>query len=308
MRAAWLACALLGVPAAGQEPACPAPLATVEPDGRVSSGTKQALRDAVRAGLPLRVGWSLDPNGDGTPEITHWADAGFVSDFAGEVFAQVGDIQRQAPQWQPPRIGMPKGRLRWSGLVGTNGVLESHFDDGSEPGSTPVRSTWCVDPSACAPRWRLVLHHDLDGAPLAGSRQALADAVRRGQPLRLAWGFAGEAAGDRFTLEHAAEPEFVSLIDGGEVVVQLPEHVAQAAYHRLERAAFDKGSVVWRGLLRSDGVFDAVWVDRATGKELRRLPQRARIAWFALAPDPACAPPPVELAVPGGVVRREGGS
>jgi hypothetical protein len=39
-------------------------------------------------------------------------------------------------------------------------------------------------------------------------------------------------------------------------------------------------------------------------EELRRLAQRARIAWFALAPEPACAPPPLELAVAGGVARR----
>jgi hypothetical protein len=294
-------------PAAAEPAACPAHLATIEPDGRASEGSKDAVRNAVSAGLPLRVGWGLDVNADGRPEISHWADAGFVSDFEGDVFAQVHDIQRQTPQRDPARIPMPAGRQRWSGLVGTNGLLESHFDDGQPPRSTPVRSTWCVDPraSACAvPQWRLVFHNDAQGDTVQGSRSALAEAIRRGQPLRVAWGFAADTEGRRLTLEHSAEPVFVSLLDGVEVVAQLPEHVAQAEYHRLARATFDEGSVLWRGLLRSDGVFDAVWVDRGTGREVRRLPQRARIAWFAFAPDPACAPPPAELAVAGGVVRR----
>jgi hypothetical protein len=54
----------------------------------------------------------------------------------------------------------------------------------------------------------------------------------------------------------------VSLLDGREIVVQLPEHIAHVAYADLERATFDKASVLWRGVFRSDGTFDAVYADR----------------------------------------------
>ena len=55
----------------------------------------------------------------------------------------------------------------------------------------------------------------------------------------------------------------------------------------------------------SDGTFDAVFVDRATGQEVRRLPQRAGIAWFAEVPRPECeGQAPLTLAVPDGVRRR----
>jgi hypothetical protein len=51
----------------------------------------------------------------------------------------------------------------------------------------------------------------------------------------------------------------------------------------------------------SDGTFDAVYVDRASGKEVRRSPQRAGLAWFALLPPASCATQaPLDLAVPGG--------
>jgi hypothetical protein len=283
---------------------CAGSLVTVEADGRVSAGAKEAVRDAVRAGLPLRIGWGLDIDGDGKPEVSHWADASFLTEFEGEVFAQIEDIQRQSPMRGRAAIALGEGRQRWTGLLGTNGKLESHFDDGTAPRSVGVRSEWCVDDraSACTPQWRLAYRHDADGRPLAGSKPALFQAVRRGYPLRLAWGFSSEK-GQTILLEHSAEPVFVSILDDRDLFAQLPEHVAQASYHQAEKVLFDKPSVMWRGLLGTTGVFDAVFVDRASGAEVRRLPQRAGVAWFAYSPADVCAPTPLTLTVVGGVRR-----
>jgi hypothetical protein len=123
-------------------------LVTIEMDGKVSRGSKDRLRRAVESGTPVRVGWTIDANKDGVPDLTHWADGGFLSVFEGEVFAQLEDIQRQSPVAGQARIRMPAGRHRWTGLIGTTGALESHFDDGAEPTATRARSTWCVDPRA----------------------------------------------------------------------------------------------------------------------------------------------------------------
>lgn len=46
-------------------------LATIEPDGKVSSGSLNALVLAYRSGQTLRVGWELDFNGDESADITH---------------------------------------------------------------------------------------------------------------------------------------------------------------------------------------------------------------------------------------------
>jgi len=283
---------------------CAGSLATVEADGRVSAGSKQAVLEALRCGMPLRVGFGVDADGDGKPEISHWADAAFLTEFEGDVFAQLHDIQRQSPMRGRAAVAMPEGRQRWSGLLGTNGKLESHFDDGTKPVTVAMRSQWCLDDraSACTPQWRLAYRHDADGRPLAGTKRALFEAVRRGYPLRVAWGFSLEA-GKTIRLEHSAEPVFVSIVDDRDLFAQLPEHVGQASYHEADKVLFDKPSVMWRGLLGTTGVFDAVFVDRATGREVRRLPQRAGVSWFADAPAEACAPQPVTLAVPGGVRR-----
>jgi hypothetical protein len=293
--------------ATAQTSSCPLPLAKIEPDGRVSGGSKDAVKEAFRAGLPLRVGWSLDFNNDGKVDVAHWSDAGFLTEFEGEVFAQIADIQRQAPRTGTASVSMPAKPARWSGLVGTTGVLESHFDDGTPTQPTRVRTEWCIDSrAACAlPSWRLVYLHDTSGASVEGSRDALFDSVRRGYPIRFAWGMSAGTAANTVSVEHAAEPVFVSIMKGSELFVQLPEHIAQASYHDPAKAAFDKPAVLWRGMMGTNGSFDAVMVDRASGAEVWRMPQRARIAWFAYAPEPMCSAAPVKLALPGGVQRDD---
>jgi len=163
-----------------------------------------------------------------------------------------------------------------------------HFDDGAAPSSARVRSTWCVDPRAasCAPQWRMVYRHDADGRPLDGAKPALFDAIRRGAPLRVAWGAATTTESGPIAVEHVAEPVFLSVMNGERVFVPLPEHIGQTSYTNPDQARFEQPAVMWRGLMGSDGTFDAVLVDRATSKEERRLPQRAGLAWFAELPGP----------------------
>jgi hypothetical protein len=124
---------------------CAGHLVTVEPGGAVSAGSKKALLSVIRSGLPIRIGWSLDVNNDGKPELVHWADAIFVTEFEGEVFAQIAAIQRQSPLRGKARIDLGDKSQHWTGLLGTNGVLEGRFDDDQPSTSVPVRMEWCID-------------------------------------------------------------------------------------------------------------------------------------------------------------------
>lgn len=299
----FLALCLASSPVALAADVCPGHLLTIEADGTASAGSKERVQKAVRAGLPLRIGWFLGDSTDERRGVAHWSDAGFVSEFGGEVFAQLADIQKQVPQGGAARIALDKGR--WTGILGTSGTLEGFFEhaEGPPPAAVKVRSMWCVDARACEPSWRLVYRHDAEGKAQEGSKDALFDAVRRGRPIRLAWGAKVERPGAPvISVEHSAESAFLTIMNGTDVFVQLPEHIGQASYFEAEKARFDRTSVMWRGLLGTTGAFDAAFVDRATGAEVRRLPQRAAIAWFALAPNPLCdADPPVTFASVGGV-------
>lgn len=161
---------------------------------------------------------------------------------------------------------------------------------------------YVIQKASDVPEWQLVYRHDADGQVVAGSKAELLGAIRRGSPIRIAWGVKVEREGRVRSVEHVADPVFASIVDGDHVVVQLPEHIAQRAYADIGGAVFDDAAVMWRGLMTTQGIFDAVWVNRATGEVVRRLPQRVGLAWFAFQPENSEARQPLlELAVPGGV-------
>lgn len=159
--------------------------------------------------------------------------------------------------------------------------------------------------SASALSWELVYRHDADGNPIDGAKTELFAAIRAGLPIRLAWGVEITRDGQVFSVEHSAEPVFLTIVNELEVVVQLAEHIAQRSYVDTVTPGFADPAVMWRGLMSTDGTFDAVWVNRSTGTEVRRYPQRAGIAWFAFQAGDGAVQPALELAVPGGV-RRAG--
>lgn len=295
----------LMAPVKAQSLSCPidSHLVTISASGSVEAGQMDALLHAYRTGRVLRIGWELDFDSDGIANITHWADALFLSEFEGVISAQVTQIERQAPRPGHARIDFRDESQRWSGLLSTDGTLLGRFSDG-EPRRDKVRSVWCLGAGErrpeCADRWRMAFHHDVDGKGIGGDKRKLFDAVRRGRPIRLGWG-TQHPDDPTVSVEHVVEPVFVTVA-GNELFAQLPEHIAQESYVHPDAARFETPSVMWRGLIATTGSFDAVWIDRASGEQVRRLPQRAQVAWYVYGPDASCeTDEAVRLAVPGGV-------
>lgn len=266
--------------------ACDGLLYATDFDKQASHGSKDALLAAVNRGEPIRVGWALDFDQDGEADLSHWADAAFLSVWEGEVFTQVDAIHTQTPQQGKGAIALRKPFTEWRGSLGSNGTLEGRFSDGAAfPSDLSSQITWC---SALKGErgWALLYRNDVDGNPVAGSKQALLAAIRSGQPIQIAWGFKTERQGKFLSVEHLISPVFLSIVNESEVSAQLPEHIAQQHYADIDRAFFGDPAVMWRGLMTSKGTFDAVWVNRATGEMLRRHPQRAALSWYApVSPD-----------------------
>lgn len=286
--------------------ACQQLLFATNDDGAPSAGSKDALRAAVNAGTPIRVSWSFDINRDGKYEVVHWADAIFLTEFEGEIFTQITEIRRQSPKAGTAHINFHPEPVRWTGSLGTNGILESAFDPSAgEPRQIKLATKWCANvPRDCSSAWRLAYEHDRDGKPLAGSKDALFDAVHRGYPVRITWGL--RTSDGKISVEHSSDTVFVTIMNGQEVVAQLPEHSSQSSYWNPKEASFDNAGVLWRAMMSTSGDFDAVWVDRGTGKETKHFPQRARMRWQVFAPPAECetAAAP-ELAVAGGVIAEK---
>lgn len=272
-------------------------------DRQSTHGTRDALIEAAERGEPIRILWALDFDKDGIADLSHAADASFLSIYEGEVFTQLDAIHSQRLIRGEGDIKLTDSYSQWHGSIGTNGVLSGAYSDGRTfPDDIATRVSWCTGAHA-PPAWTLLYRNGTNGEALAGSKDALFAAIRSGQPIQVAWGFEAERNGRTLSIEHMAQPVFVSLINKEHVVAQLPEHVAQRAYVNPDRALFgDEPGTLWRGLMTTKGLFDAVWVNRGTGEMVRRYPQRAIVGWYAPAAPRLDAP---TLALPGGVTRDE---
>lgn len=189
------------------------------------AGSKDAVLEAVQRGAPIRIGWGLDFDNDGTSDLSHWANADFISVFEGEVFGQVRAIQRQRPIRGEATISLIEG-VEWRGSFGTNGMMEGAFsNDRDVPTNVPTQILWCEDRPA-APRWQAVFKSGVNGEVLDGDITLLIAAIRAGQPIQIGWGLSAEQNGEPISVEHLISPDFLTITNEQHVVAQLPEHIA----------------------------------------------------------------------------------
>jgi hypothetical protein len=145
------------------------------------------------------------------------------------------------------------------------------------------------------PTWQLVFQNDADGKTIGGSREALARALKRGSPIRVAW---GEKLPDGRSVVEFAVPDFISLMNDSEVVVQFPVHVLQTSYVDPATAELRTSSpppTVWRALMATNGRFHQFHYDLKTGEVVRTMAARTHVSWYALVSDDDDRPVP-ELA------------
>jgi hypothetical protein len=162
-----------------------------------------------------------------------------------------------------------------------------------------VRQSARTDDSCSVSAWRLLFQNDPSGKDTGGSRKHLLDALRRGSPLRVSW---GTTEPDGRSVVEFADVGFTSLMNGRDLVVQFQPAFIQTDYLDPTRSALRRPPLEWHGLMSTDGRFDAVMLDLEGDTVFRRLAQRARMSWYALAPDPACDKRPIpELARAGAI-------
>jgi len=95
--------------------------------------------------------------------------------------------------------------------------------------------------------WRLIYHHDKQGNPLYGRKQALIDLVMEGRPVRVVWPLRDDVA-------HAGDAGFLTVMNG-EVFAQLRGIIRQKpdreTRKRIALDAEDQSS--WHAILSTTG-------------------------------------------------------
>ncbi|MEM7380801.1 MAG: hypothetical protein AAF361_06325 [Bacteroidota bacterium] len=92
-------------------------------DGRALYGDKQKLIDAVRNGLPIRIGFGGRGRTDSTRSVEHLTEAKFLTIANNrEVFAQVPQILGQLPFLADDTLKIQfRPENKWVKICGTNG-------------------------------------------------------------------------------------------------------------------------------------------------------------------------------------------
>jgi hypothetical protein len=88
-------------------------------EGARVAGDKAALIEAIRAGEEVRVYWA-------SSRVEHLVDAGFLTIFGGEVFAQLATITGQRPSrpGESATIALAENGATWTALISTNGQFK----------------------------------------------------------------------------------------------------------------------------------------------------------------------------------------
>jgi hypothetical protein len=162
-------------------------------------------------------------------------------------------------------------------------LLAGGISAGCRPEGAPAAAEPC-GPSTSA--WRFVFANDGHGKDLQGSREALLAAIRKGSPVRVGW--SESSSSESWSVEEFSDAGFTNIMGGRDVVAQLDPALIQTNYVDATKAGLRSPALEWHALMSTDGRFEAVMVDRETGKTARRLVQRTRMNWYVFAPPPDC--------------------
>jgi hypothetical protein len=153
--------------------------------------------------------------------------------------------------------------------------------------------------TSLSPSWHPVFQNDLNGRTAYGDKSALLKAVKQGCPIRVAW---GEKIDDGTTDIEFAAPDFTSLVNDSDLVVQFPASMIQTDYMNAHRALLKTDPpIAWRALMCTDGHYHQFHTDLRTGAVTRIMYLRAWMMWYVYSPGANNEPIP-ELTIPNGIV------
>jgi len=157
--------------------------------------------------------------------------------------------------------------------------------------------------SSASTGWRPLFENDSNGHIIYGSKKALLQAVRQGCPIRVAW---GEKLPDGTSDIEFSTPDFTTLVNDSDLVVQFPASAIQTDYMNAHKSLLKTNPpTTWKALMCTDGHYHQFHQDITTGQVKRIMYLRAFMLWYAFtgpAPGEAATHPVPDMAIAGGIV------
>jgi len=128
--------------------------------------------------------------------------------------------------------------------------------------------------------WTAVYSHDENGKGTFGDKQNLIKDLRKGYSLRVSWSWTRQVGDSLVTLEHFADPIFVTIIQEKNVSAIINPHPLLKSYLDISQQQFDKPTNTWQCILTTKGTFNAVVYSQSTGEIIKDWPQRHKMTWY----------------------------
>lgn len=131
--------------------------------------------------------------------------------------------------------------------------------------------------------WRLVYQNDSLGHTIYGSKKMLVEAIKKGSPVRVAW---GEKLDDGTSDAEFSVPEFTTLVNDSDVVAQMPASMIQTDYMHVKTSFLKTNPPTqWRALMSTDGHYHQFHTNFKTGDVTRVMWLKTAVAWYAEVPE-----------------------
>lgn len=128
--------------------------------------------------------------------------------------------------------------------------------------------------------WKSVYSHDENGKSISGNIENLFDGLRKGYSLKIGWSWTRQIGDSMVTLEHIAEPIFVTIIQKKNVSAIINAHPLLKSYIDINKQEFDNPENIWQCVLTTQGTFNAMVFKKSTGEKTKDWPQRHQMTWF----------------------------
>jgi hypothetical protein len=126
--------------------------------------------------------------------------------------------------------------------------------------------------------WNLIYENDENGKKLAGNLDTLLRAVRKGEPIRIAWQIE-HPTNKRLKVEHFADAGFVTILNDTVVFAQIDPILGQTPNIKDQFISL-KENTSWAFCASSLGNNDSMNMNTKTGDILDHKNWRTGIKWF----------------------------
>lgn len=127
--------------------------------------------------------------------------------------------------------------------------------------------------------FKIAYKNDKEGRAIVGNKEDLIQNIRGGSEIKIGWGFKGA----NHSIEHLSVPIWIAILDESEVIAHLDAQVLSKMDWENLSSNYSDSTLLhqeWRVVITTKGEFDAVWIDRNSGKLIKRRPQNHTITWF----------------------------